>query len=254
MAGNLVGPLVGGILPQRIGIRNSFFLAGSVIFVSFLATVFLIHEDPRPAASASGAKRGWSSVADRRVVFLMLGLGLLTVVANMSIEPIITIFVGQLVPEGQVTIVSGVVISTAALGSIVSASYLGTLGDRVSHWVIISGCMAVAACLLVPQAYVVEAWQLIGLRFVMGIALGGLLPNITSVIRHNVPDGSAGSILGYLVTSQFAGQVVGPMVGGFVAGHFGVRAVFLTTATLLALGAVSACAMTPEAIRRPRGR
>jgi MFS family permease len=94
MAGNLVGPLVGGALPQKIGIRGSFFLVGGVIFVAFLATVFLIREDPRQPASASGKMGGWSSVADRRVVSLMLGLGLLTVLANMSIEPIITMFAG----------------------------------------------------------------------------------------------------------------------------------------------------------------
>jgi MFS family permease len=152
------------------------------------------------------------------------------------------------VPEGHVTFVSGLVISAAALGSFFSASYLGKLGDRLNHWIIISGGMAFAACLLVPQAYVVEAWQLIGLCFAMGLALGGLLPSIKSVIRHNVPDRNAGSILGYLVSPQFAGQVAGPMLGGFVGGHFGMRAVFIATAVLLALEAACARTMTPEAL------
>jgi MFS family permease len=250
MAGNLVGPLIGGVLPKMIGIRETFFLVGSLIFFALLATVFLIHEDPRPAA-ARGKAGGWSSVADRRVVFLMLGLGLLTVFANMSIEPIITIFVGQFVPQPQVTFVSGLVISATALGSVLSASYLGKLGDRLNPWIIIAACMAAAACLLLPQAYAVAAWQLIGLRFAMGLALGGLLPSITSVIRNNVTDSNAGSILGYLVSSQFAGQVVGPLLGGFIGGHLGVHAVFLTTAALLAVGAALARTMTPEAIRRP---
>jgi MFS family permease len=232
-----------------MGIRQSFFVVGSAIFVAFLATVFLIQEDPREPVA--GAQSSWSSVTDRRVVYFMLGLGLLTVLANMSIEPIITIFVAQFVPAGHVTFVSALVISAAALGSFFSASYLGKLGDRLNPWIVISGCMSLAACLLVPQAYVVNAWQLIGLRFAMGLALGGLLPSITSVIRRNVPDRNAGSILGYLVSSQFAGQVAGPMLGGFVGGHFGMRAVFLTTAVLLALGAAGATAMTPEAIRRP---
>jgi MFS family permease len=251
MAGNLVGPLIGGVLPRMIGIRETFFLVGSMIFFAFLATVFLIREEPRQPVAARGKAGGWSSVADRRVVFLMLGLGLLAVFANMSIEPIITIFVGQFVPQAQVTFVSGVVISATALGSVFSASYLGKLGDRLNHWIIISACMAVAAGLLVPQAYAVAAWQLIGLRFAMGLALGGLLPSITSVIRNNVTDSNVGSILGYLVSSQFAGQVVGPLLGGFIGGHFGVHAVFLTTAALLAVGAALARTMTPESIRRP---
>lgn len=103
--------------------------------------------------------------------------------------------------------------------------------------------------------FCVDAWQLIGLRFMMGLALGGLLPSVQSVIRRNVPDRNAGSVLGYLVSSQFADQVVGPMVGGFIGGHFGMKAVFLTTAAVLAFGAACARAMTPDTLsRRPDGQ
>jgi MFS family permease len=255
MAGNLVGPLVGGLLPQRIGIRETFYLVASVIFVAFLATVFLIRENPHQPSKESATQNGAPSSADGRIVALMLGLGLLTVLANMSVEPIITMYVGQIVKEpGQVTFVAGLVMSAAALGSILSASPLGKLADSTNHWIVIAASMALAACVLVPQGYVSEAWQLIGLRFAMGLGLGGLLPCITSVLRHSVPDRIAGSVLGYLVSSQFAGLVVGPLLGGFVGGHLGMRAVFLATALLLGLGAAGTWAMTPEEIKRPRQR
>ena len=74
----------------------------------------------------------------------------------------------------------------------------------------------------------------------MGLALGGLLPCVTSIIRHNVPDGIVGRVLGYSTSSQYAGQVVGPLLGGFVGGHIGMRAVFLGTSLLMGLGAVYA--------------
>ena len=168
----------------------------------------------------------------------MLVTGLLLMVANMSIEPIITVYVAQLVDVQHVTMVAGFVMSGAALGSILSASRLGKLADRVGHWNVIVGCLAVAAVLLIPQAYVTAAWQLIVLRFLMGLALGGLLPCIASVIRHNVPDRVAGTLLGYSTSSQYAGQVVGPLLGGFVGGHLGMRAVFLGTCVLMAGGAL----------------
>ena len=244
MAGNLVGPLVGGALPPLIGIRNTFFAAGAIIFVAFLATAFLIREERKaPAArkkddGSAAEQTGWAAVPDKRPLVAMLFTGMLLMLANMSIEPIITVYVATLVEDpDRVTMMAGVVMSAAALGSILSASRLGRLADRVGHWNVIVGCLAVSALLLVPQAFVTSGWQLVVLRFLMGLSLGGLLPCIASVIRHNVPERVAGNMLGYSTSAQYTGQVAGPLLGGFVGGHIGMRAVFLGTCVLMAAGA-----------------
>ncbi len=105
----------------------------------------------------------------------MLVTGMLLMFANMSIEPIITVYVAQIVPDpAHVTIVAGLVMSAAALGSILSASRLGKLADRIGHWTVIIGCLLVCAGLLIPQAFVTAGWQLVVLRFLMGLSLGGL--------------------------------------------------------------------------------
>jgi MFS family permease len=239
MAGNLVGPLIGGALPPLIGIRSTFLLAGAVIFITFLCTTFLIREEPRPSQKDLKKSRiGWSQIPDKRPIIAMMGTGLLLMLANMSIEPIITVYVAQFAEPSRVTFISGLVMSAAALGSILSSTHLGKLADRVGHWNIIIACLAVSALLLIPQAFVVSNWQLIVLRFLMGLALGGLLPCIASVIRHNVPETMVGSALGYSVSSQYTGQVVGPLAGGFIGGHIGMRAVFLGTSVLMAIGAI----------------
>lgn len=241
MAGNLVGPLVGGVLPPLIGIRATFFAAGAMIFIAFLATAFLIREEKRPHAASKKADApdaGWAAVPDKRPLVAMLFTGMLLMLANMSIEPIITVYVATLVDDpDRVTMMAGLVMSAAALGSILSASRLGKLADRVGHWNVIVGCLAVSALLLVPQAFVTSGWQLVALRFLMGLSLGGLLPCIASVIRHNVPERVAGNMLGYSTSAQYTGQVAGPLLGGFVGGHIGMRAVFLNTCVLMAAGA-----------------
>jgi MFS family permease len=241
MAGNLVGPLIGGALPPLIGIRATFFAAGAMIFVTFLATAFLIREEKLPPSTAKrrGASGGgWAAVPDKRPLVAMLFTGMLLMLANMSIEPIITVYVAQLVEDpDRVTLMAGLVMSAAALGSILSASRLGKLADRVGHWHVIVACLAVSALLLIPQAFVTSGWQLVALRFLVGLSLGGLLPCIASVIRHTVPEGVAGNMLGYSTSAQYTGQVAGPLLGGFVGGHIGMRAVFLGTCVLMAAGA-----------------
>ncbi len=239
MAGNVLGPLIGGALPPLIGIRATFLWAGGIIFITFLATTFLIREEKRPPRAKGGKSRGgWAQIPDKRPIVAMFATGVLLMVANMSIEPIITVYVAQLVTPAQVTFIAGIVMSAAALGAILSSSQLGKLADRVGHWTVITACLAVSAVLLIPQAFVVNGWQLIVLRFLMGVALGGLLPCIASVIRHNVPETIAGSILGYSVSAQYVGQVVGPLAGGYVGGHIGMRAVFLGTCVLMVVGAI----------------
>jgi predicted MFS family arabinose efflux permease len=153
MAGNLAGPLIGGYLPRYIGIRSTFFAAGAVIFLTFLATTFLIKEEKRPSRKAARMQTsGWASVPDKKPVIAMLITGMMLMLANMSIEPIITVYVQTIIPDpSRVTIVAGYVMSAAALGSIISASRLGRLADRIGHWTVITGCLLVAAALLIPR-------------------------------------------------------------------------------------------------------
>ena len=247
MAGNVAGPLIGGALPPLIGIRDTFWAAGGVIFLAFVATLTLLREQRRPAAGRVNAanagsnakvKTGWSAVPRKRPIVVMLVTSALLAFALMSIEPIITVYVAQLVANpDRVTWTAGLVMSATALGSVLSSARLGRLADRVGHWLVVTVCLALAALLLAPQAFVTASWQLVLLRFLMGLALGGLMPCITAVIRHRVPERSTGAILGYAVSAQYVGQVLGPLLGGFIGGHLGMRPVFFATAALLAVGA-----------------
>jgi len=235
LAGTLLGPLAGGYLPGLIGIRQTFFLAGGVIFLAFLATCFLLHEDRSAVRQRrQSAKAGaWSAIPDRRPVYAMLATVMMLMLANMSIEPIITVYVGTLVDASRVVSTAGLVMAASALGSILAARRLGRLADRLGSWKVITICLAAAGLLLVPQAFVTNSTQLLILRFLMGMALSGLLPAINATIRHNVPDASVGTILGYATSAQYAGQVLGPALGGFIGGHMGMRPVFLITAALM---------------------
>jgi MFS family permease len=258
MAGGLVGPLAGGLLPGLVGIQPTFMLAGACILLNLGATCLFIRETPVPPKTTPGAPTPaglWASVRAPRLVIAMFVTAALLMVANMSIEPIITIYIQQLLrQQDQVTLVAGVTMSATALGSVLSAAHLGKLADRIGGLNVVVLCLASAAVLLVPQAFVEQAWQLVLLRFLMGVSLGGLLPAVTTLIRHSVPSRVVGRVLGYSTAAQYLGQVVGPLMGGFIGAHVGMRAVFLVTSVLLFGAAVcnwllSAAIATPAARR-----
>jgi MFS family permease len=160
--------------------------------------------------------------------------------ANMSIEPIITVYVAQLVADPtRIAFMSGLVMAASALASILAAPRVGRLADRIGAWRVVIGCLVASGLLLIPQAFVTDAWQLVVLRFLMGLALAGLLPSVTALIRHSVPDSVTGGVLGYSQSAQYMGQITGPLVGGFAGAQFGMRSVFFATSALMLCGAVA---------------
>lgn len=243
LSGNLIGPLVGGFLPQWVGIRGTFFVGGAMIALAAITTIVLIREDFNRQSDGSRRTVNTQAPADRSrwpVIGALLLTAMMVLLANMSIEPIITVYIGHLgVAFDEQARIAGVVMACSALGSILTAAKLGALADRVGSWNVIIGCLLVTGLVMIPQAYVTQWWQLAVLRGLMGMSIAGLLPAIAKLIRHSVQEHNTGKILGYLQSAQFSGQVIGPLIGGQIGAHFGLHQVFLVTGALLALCAAA---------------
>ncbi|ANN79211.1 MFS transporter [Bordetella flabilis] len=239
LAGSLVGPLVGGFLPGLVGIRGTFFVGGGVIAVAALATIFLVREAFDAQSHRSSKARAFSlnhNAINSPYIWTLLITAMMVLLSNMSIEPIITVYLGGLgVPHEKLAQSAGIIMACSALGSILAAPRLGALADRVGSRRVIIGCLVATSLVLLPQAFVKEWWQLGALRGLMGATLAGLLPSVAKLIRHSVYEGNSGSALGYLQSAQFSGQVVGPLLGGAIGIHMGLPHVFFVTSALLVL-------------------
>ncbi|CAG9175817.1 MFS transporter [Cupriavidus pinatubonensis] len=237
LVGNLVGPLVGGLLPNLIGIRGTFFAGGAMISVAALMTIFLVREDFRPPAKRPAPHLAMVDRHERssRVPLVaLLVTATMVLFSNMSIEPIITVYIGQLgVPRAQLSTIAGIVMASSALGSVLTASRLGALADRLGAWRVIIGCLVATAVVMIPQAFVTSWWTLAILRGLMGMTVAGLLPAIGKLVRQATKEHRSGKMLGYLQSAQFAGQVTGPLIGGQIGVHVGMRAVFFVTSAVL---------------------
>jgi DHA1 family multidrug resistance protein-like MFS transporter len=237
LAGNLVGPLVGGFLPTYVGIRGTFFVGGAIIAVAALLTIAVVREDfdrTTDVKKRSDAGAALPPTINRTVILALLVTAMMVLLANMSIEPIITVYIGQLgVPGDHVARMAGIVMAASAFGSMLTAARFGALADRIGSSKVIIGCLVATSVVMVPQAFVHQWWQLAILRGLMGMTLAGLLPSIAKEIRHAVSDHNSGKTLGYLQSAQFSGQVIGPLIGGQIGAHVGLRAVFFVTASLL---------------------
>lgn len=240
LLGSLVGPLVGGFLPTWVGIRGTFFVGGAVIAVAAAATILLVREDFDRESDQHHrvAERNASSSAtfNRSIILALLLTAMMVLFANMSIEPIITVYIGQLgVPAHHLVRIAGIVMACSALGSMLTAAKLGALADRVGSWKVIIGCLLATGLVMLPQAFVAQWWQLAVLRVFMGMTIAGLLPAVAKLVRQSVDENNSGKALGYLQSAQFAGQVAGPLAGGQIGAHIGLHEVFFATGSLLIL-------------------
>ncbi|RDK08612.1 MFS transporter [Cupriavidus lacunae] len=242
LAGNLIGPLIGGLLPNLIGIRGAFFAGGAMISVAALLTIVFVKEDfSRPVKRQTKSAQTTDALrkTNRMTIAALLVTAMMVLLANMSIEPIITVYISQLdVAHDRLATVAGIVMACSAFGSMLTAPKLGALADRIGAWNVIIGCLVATAIVMIPQAFVQNWWTLAILRGLMGMTLAGLLPSIAKLVRHSVDDNQSGKMLGYLQSAQFAGQVIGPLIGGQIGVQVGMRSVFFVTSALLLACAV----------------
>lgn len=240
VGGTLLGPLLGGYMAEVMGFRNVFLTMGAFLLVAFLLTLFFVREEPmhKPDEVLS-FQDIWQRLPDKHLLLSMFVTTFMLQLALFSIEPIITVYVKELSPGNEhIALLSGMIFAASGMASILAAPWLGKLSDRIGpHKVMLAG-LILAGCLFIPQALVENEWQLLGLRFLLGLATAALLPSINTLLKKSTPDAVAGRVFGYNQSAQFLGTFSGAIIGGQIAAHFGISYVFYITSTLLLLNAV----------------
>lgn len=240
VGGTLLGPLIGGYLAEVIGLRDVFFVTGGLMLVAFVTSIFFVKEQFTPLTKTALSRREiWRLIPNPKVVSAMFITTFILQLANMSIQPIVTVYVKQLSHNAShIALVSGTVVAAAGLANVLAAPRLGRISDRIGPRKVLLVALIAAGILFIPQAFVQNPWQLMGLRFLLGLATAGLLPSINTLVKRNAPDAIAGRVFGYNQSAQYLGSIGGSVLGGQMAAYFGIHYVFFSTSALLLLNAL----------------
>jgi DHA1 family multidrug resistance protein-like MFS transporter len=240
IAGSLLGPLIGGYLSEVAGLQSVFFITGGLLVITFIATLIFVKENFIPSAKkVLNVKEVWKSVPDPLLIITIFLTTFILQLAFFSIEPIITVYVTQLSEtKNHIALISGMVFSVSGLANILVASKLGKLSDKIGPQKVMLVALIVAGLIFIPQAFVKTPWQLMGLRFLLGLAAAGLTPSIAILLKKVTPYSITGRVFGFSMSAQYLGTFAGSLLGGQVAGHFGIKYVFFITSTLLLLNAL----------------
>lgn len=241
VAGMLIGPLLGGFLAEAIGIRSVFLAIGLLLLIAFTLSLLFVKEDFTPAADGKTPcfNEVWCQLPNPKMIVALFVTTLVLQLALMSIQPIITIYISELTQDtAHIALISGMVFAATGLSSVLAAPVLGRIADKIGPSKVMLVALIAAGLLFIPQAFVSNPWELMGLRFLLGMATAGLLPSINSLIKQLTPDEVSGRVFGYNQSAQFIGSFSGSVMGGGVAASLGIHYVFLLTSVLLLINAV----------------
>lgn len=241
VTGTLLGPLLGGIVATAFGYRATFFITGSLLFIVFLLTVFMVHEHFTPIARSEQkpVKELFQSLSHPQIIFGMFVTTLIIQASNNSINPVLSLYVRQLMGHSSgLNIASGIIASIPGIAALIAAPRFGALGDRIgTHKILLFG-LVLGLLVYWPQAFVQNIWQLGFLRFLVGIVDAAMLPQVQTLLAKYAPHEITGRIFSYNQSFQATGNVIGPMLGSFVSGSFGYSGVFISSTVLVMINLI----------------
>jgi len=252
IGGVILGPMLGGLLADWVGLRMVFIVTAALLLVSFLVTLFLIKETGYTPVSKKDKLSGREVFASLDNPKLMLCLFVTTMVIQMcngSVNPILTLFVRELAPTAEnIAFLSGVIAALPGISALIAAPRLGRLGDRIGTQRILLATMVVSLLLLIAMSFVTSATQLGVLRFLLGFADGAMMPAVQTLLVRHSRDNITGRIFGYNQSFMYLGNVAGPLLGAAVSAVTGYRWVFFATALVVLINVL----LLKRFYRRPR--
>ncbi|PKA29043.1 multidrug transporter subunit MdtG [Cedecea lapagei] len=173
-----------------------------------------------------------------------------TGLAISQILPFLPLYVSQLGVSSHeaLSMWSGLTFSITFLVSAIVSPMWGSLADRKGRKLMLLRASLGMAIAILLQAYATNVWQLFLLRGLMGLT-SGYIPNAMALVASQVPRERSGWAISTLSTAQISGVIGGPLMGGFLADHVGLRAVFFITAILLVVSFLVTLFLIKEGVR-----
>lgn len=236
-AGTLLGPLVGGALTSIFSYRITFMITGGLLLLCSILVLFFVHEDDFKPVTAKKLDKASGVIKSLRSPHLIFGLLLTTLIiqaANNSINPIVSLYVRQLLNgHGNVVFISGVIAALPGIATFLVVSRFGALGDKIgTHKIIVAGFIA-ASIFFFLTAFVRNTVELGILRFLVGFSDACLFPQVQTMLTKNSPAAVTGRIFSWNQSAMYIGNIVGPLLGSFVSGMFNYSMVFIVTTVIV---------------------
>jgi DHA1 family multidrug resistance protein-like MFS transporter len=233
--GPALGPVIGGIVAQAVGIRNAFFVTASFYVIAFLVVTVMYDERgvlQRARETGGGRVTFRNVLAFENLILLMVVIFGLQFV-DRSFGPVLPLFVGQLGTSGsQVPLIAGLLFSITAATAAIGNNLCGRLLQQMPARQLITVACGIAG--LGVSAYLLAGnpWWLTLPTAIFGMAIGTATTAAYTAASSVIPENARGTGFGLLTTASLVGLAVSPIVNGLL-GATSIRMVFVVDAVIL---------------------
>jgi DHA1 family multidrug resistance protein-like MFS transporter len=259
--GSSMGPLLGGFVADTWGYRAAFFVTGGLLFVAGVLVLALVREHFVPpeetepdAGDAAQKPRLWDGlllVLRTRALLIVFSIRVLMRTAFRIVGPVMPLFIQQIAaPEAKVASLTGTITGLASATSAGSAIVFGRLVDRIGPRRILLACGTAACAFYGLQGYAQTPMQFLLLRVLNGVAMGGIVSSVSTLLAALAPKNRFGAVYGMDTSITAAANAVAPMVGAALTATWGLSAAFLGAAVMYGVATVVVGTAVPAT--RPR--
>lgn len=150
---------------------------------------------------------------------------------------------------GVSTTEMGGVFSAGLLGLMVGAFGFGELGDRFGRKPVIVICCLIMAILSLMTVLAKDSSDLVVLRFLTGLGLGGVMPNVNALTAEFAPARFRASMMTVMFSGFSLGAFFGALLSSQIVPAWGWRSVFYIGGLLPLASVVMVIAFLPESLR-----
>ncbi|MBQ6618097.1 MAG: MFS transporter [Phascolarctobacterium sp.] len=172
-SGGILGPLMGGYLSSWFGIRASFWLSSVCLTIATLLVIFLVKDVPiseerrnRKVELISDLKE---ALQNKGILFTMIMFFLIQVCV-MLLQPLITMYVGQLMGQvnDEAVQMAGVIFSLAGISGILAAPFWGKRGQQYGYVKTFCYITLGAGVVNLLQFFTTDVYQFAVVQFIYG--------------------------------------------------------------------------------------
>ncbi len=233
-AGNLLGPFIGGLLADAFGYRNVFFITSGLCALSGILVYAFVKEMNPTRNKESDIWDNYKFVfKNTRIKFAMLIL-IISAAAISMIQPLFALFVeSKLGSTAYLATITGSIFGVVGLFQVISSSFWGKLNDKREIRKNLAWAMIGAGVGYAMHVVTTGVWELVPIRALLGLCIGGVMPSLFSFINKCIPDHRKGGVMGIASSFTMFGNLIGPISSGYIASYTSINFVFILSGIIL---------------------